>query len=113
MRSYILALSFFILISIASFFAYFNFYSVIDIVPGVPFLLKTGTTAEQAVKQLSQEGIVHYPKLFSLWIRLHGTTKQLKSGEYLFPKGASLKAIWVQLTQGTGLICCAMQTNPQ
>src|SRR3990167_6565254 len=104
MRAFIFMLSFFILISIVGFLSYFNFYPVIDTVPGMQFLLKTGTTAEQAVNQLSKLGIVLHPKLFSLWIRLRGTATQLKAGEYLFPQGASLKAIWLQLVEGTGLI---------
>ncbi len=54
------------------------------------------------ILQLTQQGIIKHPFLFSLFV-FPQRNAQLKTGEYLFPNGATLYSIWKQITSGTGL----------
>ena len=77
--------------------------SVVPQKEGVTYYLKPGTSKKIFITQLSLQGLIHYPDLFSLYIYPQHTS-QLKTGEYLFPKGSTLISIWKQVTTGTGLI---------
>ncbi len=70
---------------------------------GVIYYLKPGTSKKALVKDLQQLGLLRYPRLFALYIYTMPRS-QLKTGEYLFPQGASAYTIWKQITRGKGII---------
>lgn len=70
---------------------------------GLTYYLRPGTAKKTFIADLSQQGIIRYPSIFSWYVYAH-KHNQLKTGEYLFPKGSNLISIWKQVTTGTGLI---------
>src|SRR3990167_1755242 len=103
-RNAIIAIAILFVISVIGFYLYFAFNPVIKESAGVTFLLKAGTSSNRVVDELTQENIVAHPALVTLWIYLRGDAKQLKIGEYFFPKGASFLTIWTQMVSGTGRV---------
>lgn len=79
------------------------FSSAVSEEKGVAYYLRPGTSKKMFIADLSQQGIVHSTWLYSLYVYSH-KGEPLKTGEYLFPKGASLVTIWHQVTTGTGLL---------
>ncbi|TAK77463.1 MAG: endolytic transglycosylase MltG [Gammaproteobacteria bacterium] len=81
------------------------FYSlgttVVTQAKGVVYYLRPGTSKATAIADLSRQGVIPYPALFTLYTELNPHT-YLKTGEYLFPKGSTPFSIWSQLTNGTG-----------
>lgn len=69
---------------------------------GFVYYLKPGTSKKVMIADLSRQGVIRHPLLFSLYVYPQ-INKRLKTGEYLFPKGSSLGSIWKQITNGTGL----------
>lgn len=69
---------------------------------GVIYDLPAGRSKKAAIHELYQQHIIKHPYLFALYGYLHASS-QLKAGEYLFPKDASVLSIWKQITTGTGL----------
>jgi len=89
-----------IVIGIAS---YTLFTPVISQESGVTYYLKPGTAKKTLVADLTQQGIISSPSIFSLYVYTERSA-YLKTGEYLFPKGSTLISIWKQVTTGTGLV---------
>lgn len=70
---------------------------------GYTYYLRPGASKRVVINDLSQAGIVKGSLVFSIYIYLH-KNEQLKTGEYLFPKGSTLVSIWNQISHGSGLI---------
>lgn len=64
--------------------------------------LKPSTSIPQVVADLANQNIIAHPKLFGWYALLHAKDK-LKAGEYKFPIGATIPAMWYQITHGKGL----------
>lgn len=90
---------------------YFLFAPVISKQEGYIYYLRPGTSKKTMLAELSQQGIISHPILFSLFIYPQRNA-QLKTGEYLFPKGASPYSIWKQITTGTGFYYHAFSIIP-
>lgn len=70
---------------------------------GYVYYLAPGTSKKQALAELSAQGMIRFPKIFSLYIYTHQSA-YLKTGEYLFPQGSSPLSIWKQILSGKGLL---------
>lgn len=70
---------------------------------GDTYYLRPGTSKKLAIAELSKQGIIKHPILFSLYV-FPQKSSLLKTGEYLFPKGSTPVSIWRQMTTGTGLL---------
>lgn len=68
---------------------------------GATYYLRPGLANKNFVTEISQQGILPFPFLFSLYVSLQ-SHDQLKAGEYLFPRGSTPLSIWKQVTQGKG-----------
>lgn len=68
---------------------------------GVIYELNPGTTKRAFLRQLQEERVLHHPLLYAWYIMPQ--RKQLKAGEYVFEKGSTLRDIWWQVTEGTGV----------
>lgn len=82
---------------------FFLFGSTVSDEKGVVYYLKPGTSKKVFIAELSQQGIIRHPWLFSIYVYSH-KGEPLKTGEYVFPNGASLVSIWHQVSTGTGLL---------
>lgn len=69
---------------------------------GVIFYLKPGMAKKAVIADLAQQGMIPYPKLFSIYAYPQ-TSAHLKTGEYLFQKGSTPVSIWWQIIHGTGM----------
>lgn len=69
---------------------------------GVIYYLKPGTSRQAMVTELTEQGILTHPLALSIFITPQ-KSPHLKTGEYLFPKGASPLSMWRQMTTGKGL----------
>lgn len=85
-----------------SIWLYFLFTSTVKQEKGIIYYLRAGTSKQVLVKELSQQGIINHPLMFSLFAYPQKFA-QLKTGEYLFPRGSTPFSIWRQITHGTGL----------
>ena len=82
---------------------YFLFMPTVTQENGIPYYLRPGTSKKMVVADLAQQGIIRHPWLFAFYTYSHKVTV-LKTGEYLFPRGASQYSIWKQVTNGTGFL---------
>lgn len=82
--------------------SYMNIMPVVTQDHGIVYYLKPGTPKTHIAEELSQQGVINHPQLFAFYVYLH-PQGHLKTGEYLFPKGATMASIWRQITLGTGL----------
>lgn len=82
---------------------YIFYIPVVTQPKGYIYELRTGLSKNSLIKELTQQGIISHPILFSLYTYTQRDA-ELKSGEYLFPKGSTLSTIWRQITSGTGLV---------
>ena len=80
---------------------YFMFSSTVTAEQGVVYYLRAGTSRQALSTELSQQDIIRHPWIFSLYIHLNKKSS-LKTGEYLFRKGATPYSIWRQVVNGTG-----------
>lgn len=96
----ILVLAIFILIAAAWSYVYFAPIMTKD--DGYVYYLKPASSKSHVLADFTEQGVIKHPMLFSLYIYTH-PNDHLKTGEYLFPKGASLASVWKQITTGTGL----------
>jgi len=80
---------------------YSLFTPVITQAQGYVYYLRPGTSKRAMILELTQQNIIKHPFLFSLFAYPQRNV-QLKTGEYLFPKGSSLYSIWKQMTTGSG-----------
>jgi UPF0755 protein len=70
---------------------------------GYTYYLRPGASKRLVINELAAQGVIRHPFLFSLYV-FPQKDAQLKTGEYLFPKGATPVSIWKQITNGTGFI---------
>lgn len=70
---------------------------------GATYYLRAGTSKKQLINDLYQQGIISHPVFFKLYIYSQKKA-HLKTGEYLFNKGASPYSIWQQVITGTGFV---------
>jgi len=87
---------------LACLWLYMAFMPVVSDEKGFVYYLEPGTSRHKMIKELSRQGLIPHPYLFSLYAYTH-IGSQLKTGEYLFPTGASQRNIWKQVTKGIGL----------
>ncbi|RDI46016.1 endolytic transglycosylase MltG [Aquicella lusitana] len=99
--SYTLIVGVLLLGSFLGFCANALFSKVVTEENGVTYYLRPGISKKVVITELSQQGIIRHPLLFSLYVYPQKSS-QLKTGEYLFPKGSTPASIWKQLTNGTG-----------
>jgi len=71
---------------------------------GYKYTVRQGASMHSVIDELSLQGIIKHPSLFKLLVRIKDNAHELKSGEYLFPKGASATKILEQITLGTGAL---------
>lgn len=88
---------------IVSLWLYTLFMPVVRQPNGYVYYLAPGISKKQALAELSAQGMIRFPKIFSLYIYTHKSA-YLKTGEYLFPKGSTPIAIWKQISSGKGLL---------
>ncbi|VVC75915.1 hypothetical protein AQUSIP_12160 [Aquicella siphonis] len=85
-----------------SLWLYVLFSPVVTSAGGSIYYLRPGISKRSVISELSQQGIIKHPFMFSLYAYPHKSAS-LKVGEYFFPEGATPYSIWKQLTTGTGL----------
>ncbi|MFZ2314068.1 MAG: endolytic transglycosylase MltG [Gammaproteobacteria bacterium] len=78
---------------------------------GVVYNLKPGSKKQLVVDELTQQGVLKYPSIFSAYIYPQ-VDAHLKAGEYLFPKGSTLASIWKQIITGRGQVIHAFTIIP-
>lgn len=85
---------------------YFLFTSVVPQKPGYTYYLRPGTSKKVLISDLTQQGVIHHPVLYALYIYPHDYFRKtgLKTGEYHFPQGSTPYSIWKQITNGTGFL---------
>lgn len=98
-----------VLLGILSFVAYDLFSPVIPD-ENTTYYLRAGTSNKKFIADLQERGLIKRPHLFWAYVLLN--PGQIKTGEYAFPKGASLIAIWRQVTGGFGLVNHAFTIVP-
>lgn len=86
---------------VLSIWLYFAYYPIVAQPSGVVYYLKSGLSKEATIQDMGEQGVVRLPLLFSFYAYIHAGA-QLKSGEYMFPKGSTHVSIWKQITTGTG-----------
>ncbi len=64
------------------------------------FTVEQGATLRGIAEQLERDGMISDARVMRLAIRLHGDSTGLQAGEYLIPAGASIAAIYQQLSLG-------------
>ena len=84
-------------------YLYFLLTPVVQQENGYTYYLRPGSSKHLVITDLSQQGVIPHPYLFSLfaYTQLNG---QLKSGEYLFRQGSTALSLWHQMTSGTGFV---------
>lgn len=86
----------------ATVWLYFVFAPVVTQQSGAIYYLRPGTSKKLMMTELSRQGVIAHPAFFTFYAYLHKNA-ELKSGEYLFPKGSSVHSIWKQMSTGAGL----------
>lgn len=85
---------------------FFLFTSVVPQKTGFAYYVHPGTSKKQVISDLSQQGVIHHPVLYGLYVYTHDVFNKtsLKTGEYYFPQGSTPYSIWKQMTNGTGFL---------
>lgn len=68
--------------------------------PEATVVIAPGTSVAGMAQQLAATGVLRETISFRCLVRLLGTGRQLKAGEYLFPDGATVLDIYRKLTRG-------------
>lgn len=63
-------------------------------------LLPRGAGLQAIVHRLDEAGVIHYPWLFQLAVRIGGHDRALKAGEYAFPAGVTPSEVIAIVTEG-------------
>lgn len=92
-----------LLLATVGMWLYFLFTPVITQEGGAAYYLRPGATNKLVITELAEQGLVTHPLLFSIYVYPYRNA-QLKTGEYLFPKGSTPVSIWKQITTGVGLV---------
>lgn len=80
----------------------FNLFRSVDVsAPGFIYYVTPGASKSQVVSDLSAAHVIPNPRFFLFYAEMHSGTA-LKSGEYLIRPGTSMRALWLQLSRGTG-----------
>jgi UPF0755 protein len=74
-----------------------------SVAPSVTVTIPPGATLDAAIDSLSAHDVVRHPTLFRWYARLRGLRNALKTGEYLFPPGATWSDIVATLGSGHGV----------
>lgn len=93
-----------LLISILGMWINFRFFSLVTDEHGYKYTVRQGASMGSVVDELSLQNVIKHPVLFKLLVHIKNNAHELKSGEYLFPKGASASKILEQITTGTGIL---------
>ena len=64
------------------------------------YQLEAGQSLQGVVAELAAEGVVEWPRVFTLWARLAGVAGRLQAGEYELAAGASPDEILLQFVAG-------------
>lgn len=82
---------------------YALYMPVVDQEAGTVYFLKPGASKKAVVADLTQQGLVPSAWFFSIYTYTQKSVN-LKTGEYLFPKGSTPVSIWGQVSTGKGLV---------
>lgn len=66
-------------------------------------VIKSGAGVRGATEALTAAGVVQYPQLFEIGVRLSGKASAIKAGEYAIPSHASMRAILDILVTGKSI----------
>lgn len=83
---------------------YYWFFPLVTDKQGMRFNVNSGATLHSVALNLKQQNLIHSPFLFMMMARLHGTSTELKAGEYLFPQWSTMSSVLHQLSTGSGII---------
>jgi peptidoglycan lytic transglycosylase G len=67
-------------------------------------LLKPGSPVSVIAEELFDAGIIRYPELFTMMVRIRGEQNNLKAGEYEIPRRASVMEIINILIEGKSIL---------
>ena len=67
-------------------------------------LLKPGSSVTAIAEKLSEDGVLRYPLLFKIVVKVKGQQSELKAGEYRIPAGASVLAVIDLLVEGKSIL---------
>ena len=84
--------------------ANFLYSSLISDDQGYKYTVKPGTAIHTVIDDLTHADIIKHPLFFKYLVYLKGNSHELKSGEYLFPKGTNSLQLLKQITTGSGVI---------
>jgi len=68
--------------------------------PAVEVTIPPGSSFQNAVDTLESYGILKRPGIFSLYARLKGADREIRAGEYAFPRPSAWSRILRDLTEG-------------
>lgn len=71
---------------------------------GLKYTVPSGASITFVVNDLYLQNIIKRRWMFNLLVRLQGGVRQLKAGEYLFPKGSTPVTILNQMRYGSGMV---------
>lgn len=94
----------FIFLVVVFLFVGFGYYLMHPLKNGEPdqiFYVKEGLTLKQVAADLEQQGLITGKRLFLLWARLMGYSKNIKAGEYLLHAGMPPLRILNILSRGS------------
>jgi UPF0755 protein len=66
----------------------------------VDFVVEDGASLSSVSRGLEEQGVISWPRVFSLWGRLNGDAHRVQAGEYVFEPGSSPRSILAQLVEG-------------
>jgi len=84
-------------------FLSFLFGSIVDDKKGVRYTVTQGASIKSVTDDLYALDLIRHPFFFNVWIHLKRNQHELKSGDYLFPKGTTPFSLMNQITNGTGM----------
>ena len=71
---------------------------------GFHYILHPGESVRTFAQDLSRKNLLKHPFLFKVLLHLRGEARELKAGEYHFPKGTSLSGMVDRMVAGSGTI---------
>lgn len=64
------------------------------------YIVKPGTTVKVLAHDFNKQANLTHPKLFCFLSKYHGADKALKTGEYFFPVGSTIKSVLNTIVKG-------------
>lgn len=92
------------LLLIISAWLFFLYRPIITDEQGINYTVQPGTSMHAVIDDLTKLDVIKHPKFFKLLVRIKGNSHELKTGQYLFPKGTSTSSLLMQITTGKGII---------